>query len=145
MRKKRKRRLGSVSLPGAGAGGWKRVLILASIGFALAAWGATAKEKKSPSNTGVLAGTVFSGAGFALRGAPVLISSAGGAPTPRSKPLEWKTVTDARGEFAVRVPAGSRQYRVEVNAQGFEPQVKEAVVNENERVELNFLLGRQKP
>jgi len=59
--------------------------------------------------------------------------------------MEWKVVSDTRGEFAVRVPAGTHRFRVESKAEGFKIQIKEAVVAENERVELNFLLERQTP
>jgi len=88
---------------------------------------------------------VFSDTGLALRGAPVLVRLLPDEGVQASKPLEWKAVSDARGEFAVRVPAGTHRYRVEVKAEGFKLQAKEAVVAGNERVELNFLLERQTP
>ena len=110
----------------------------------LASWlaaPAVADNKAAPS--GVLAGTVFSDAGFAQPGTRVLIRALPDEGVKKPKPSEWKLVTDSRGEFAVRVPAGRIRYQIEVRADGFLPQKKETYVGIDERVELSFLLERQ--
>jgi len=98
------------------------------------------KKEKKPSaaaaSPAILGGTVFSGAGFALRGAEVLITRT--EPPPGKE--RWKTVTDARGEFFVRLPAGPAKYNVSVRAPGSKPQEKEIAFIADERLEQNFLL-----
>lgn len=117
-------------------------LWLAAAVFA-GALAAPAAAGKNPAPSGVLAGTVFSDAGFAQRGAQVVVRAVPEEGVKRPKPSEWKLVTDGRGEFAVRVPAGRIRYEIEVRADGFLPQKKETYVGIDERVELSFLLERQ--
>lgn len=93
-----------------------------------------------PDQSGVVAGTVFADPGYALRGARVVVRATSTEGAKKPKPSEWKVATDGRGEFAVRVPAGSLRYVVAVEARGFARQEKETLVGINERVELNFLL-----
>ncbi len=88
----------------------------------------------------MVAGTVFADPGYALRGARVVVRATSKEGAKKPKPSEWKVATDGRGEFAVRVPAGSLRYVVAVEARGFARQEKETLVGINERVELNFLL-----
>ena len=125
-----------------------RVLtVLAIGGFCLAggltpaAWAAKKKKDKPPdaatvASPAILAGSIFTGVGFALPGAEVLISLDGAA----SSKQRWKAVSDARGEFFVRLPPGPAKYNVSVRARGLKPQEKQISFLADERLEQNFLL-----
>ena len=67
------------------------------------------------SNDFLVRGTVFTPAGLALPGAELRIRR-GSDKKPR-----WETVTNSRGDFAVRVKMGS-DYEVTVRAKGFQEQ-----------------------
>ena len=95
---------------------------------------ATAGAQRQALPEAVLAGGVFRDNGFALSGAEVAVAQ---APKPKQK---WKTVSNGRGEFAIRVPPGPMRYTVTVKADGFKPQEKEVSVAADERIELNFIM-----
>lgn len=84
----------------------------------------------------MLAGTVFRDAGFALRGAEVVVTpdSAG----KKAKPL--RAASDARGEFFLRLPPGPASYNVVVRASGYKPAEKKVTFGADERLDINFLL-----
>ena len=97
------------------------------------------KEKKPAAGASVsqaiLGGTVFNGAGFAMRGAEVTITREGAQGKER-----WKAVSDARGEFFLRLPPGPAKYNVSVRVPGVRPQEKQMTFEADERLELNFVL-----
>src|SRR5579863_712956 len=70
----------------------------------------------------VVAGTVFREDGFSLSGASVTLLP---KDAPKGKKLE--AVSDARGEFAFRVPAGATAYTVKAARKGFRPCWKRGV------------------
>jgi Carboxypeptidase regulatory-like domain len=84
----------------------------------------------------VVAGTVFRESGFSLPGAAVTLAVKD-APK-KSKRLQ--SVSDARGEFAFRVPPGAATYVVRASLKGFQPVEKEASVSGDERVEVTLVL-----
>jgi hypothetical protein len=84
----------------------------------------------------VVAGTVFRESGFLLRGAAVTLAVKD-APK-KSKRLQ--SISDARGEFAFRVPAGPGTYVVRASLKGFQAVEKEASVSGDERVEVTLVL-----
>lgn len=92
------------------------------------------KERRAQT---VIAGTVFRETGFALRGAEVLVEPVEGG---GGKKTEWRAVTDARGEFAIRVPAGRGAYRLVVTADGYKTYQKQVSVDGDERVEFNVIM-----
>jgi len=103
------------------------------------ALGAADKHKKAVEPYGLIAGTVFRDPGFAFSGALVTI-----VPKPADgsdlKLRLNKAVSDARGEFAFRVPAVPMHYSVRAEAKGFKPVEKAAEINGDERVDVTFLL-----
>ena len=107
-----------------------------------AAWGAADKSKRAAEAYGLVAGTVFQESGLVLRGAEITVR-----PDPEGKPsVKLKTATsfsDARGEFAVRVPALPMRYIVSVRAAGFQKQEKTAELHGEERIDLFFRLERE--
>ena len=91
-----------------------------------------------------MAGTVFQDDGRLLRGATVTLRAdpEGGAPT-KFRPVSIPS--DARGEFAFRVPAAPMRYTVGVRAAGFKPQEKPASISGDERVDVFFQMERAQP
>jgi hypothetical protein len=87
----------------------------------------------------VVAGTVFREPGFALPQARVRLRVLQ-PPAVKKKPRDRQLLSDARGEFAFRLPAGAARYRLEVSAEGFVPQEKEVAVAADERVDSYFEL-----
>ena len=96
-------------------------------------------------NEGVIAGSVFRDSGLSLPGAKVTVTPVAASNTEgKKKPKVVKTQTDSRGEFAVRVPAGAVRYDVSVEADGYEPETKQAQVEWKQRVDLFFRLQAAK-
>jgi hypothetical protein len=84
----------------------------------------------------LVAGSVFRPSGHTLPGAKVTLTPEGG------KRREART--DARGEFAFRVPAKAARYTVEVTAAGLKPATQTVQVQSEERVDLSFLMEAEK-
>ncbi len=116
------------------------LLLLLATGFP--ALGARKKEKilDTAASPAILAGTVFGGAGFAIRGAEVLVTRTDISGAPMAGKNQWKAASDARGEFFLRLPAGPAKYNVGVRAPGLKPGEKRISFTADERLELNFLL-----
>jgi hypothetical protein len=105
---------------------------------------ALARAQRSPSaqeTYSVVAGTVFQQEGRTLRGAEVIVkpSPEDGSPS-RGKPLS--AVSDARGEFAFRVPPMPMRYTVIVRAQGFRAQEKQVSISGEQRADVFFQMER---
>jgi hypothetical protein len=94
-----------------------------------------AGKKKQPEAVAIIAGTVFQSSGHLLRGATVEVVA---EDNPK---LKSKAVTDAQGDFAIRVPAGQRTFAIKASAKGFEPAQKTVEVFENEKVRANLILS----
>jgi len=106
---------------------------------------ASGNKKKSDSRAqepyAIVAGTVFRDDGLALPGADVrLTATPEGSAEPGGKPL--RAASDARGEFAFRVPAAPMRYAVSASAKGFERQEKTVSVQGDERAEVTLVLSR---
>ena len=90
----------------------------------------------------VVAGTVFRPPGFALAGAEIVL-------TVKSPPLglkrgkSFRAVSDRRGEFAIRVPAGKAEYLLAVKAAGYAAQHKPVTIEDEERTDVYFELAPQ--
>jgi hypothetical protein len=100
---------------------------------------ASAKDKKkAPPAVAIVAGTVFRPPGFSLAGAEVTLEPAEKPPEAKT-PVKVKTqkaLSDARGEFAFRVPAMALRYNLSVKAAGFAPARKEVAVAGEERLDV---------
>lgn len=100
---------------------------------------AAARKKAKQASFALIAGTVFRDSGFALPGAEVSVKpSPEGAPNPKIRSVE--TMSDPRGEFAIRVPAAPMRYTVRVKARGFREQSKPVSISGDERVDVFFHL-----
>jgi hypothetical protein len=101
----------------------------------------TAAPKKKPvlDTYAVVSGSVFDDRGYALPGADVLLA-------PEAQPTKANTiemVSDARGEFVIRVPPGPMHYSATVHAKGYQSLRKTVSVEDQERVEVTFQLERE--
>jgi len=105
----------------------------------LVAPAAAEKKPKKPSGaseaSSVIAGTVYRPPGFALPGAAIEIT-----PETEGKSKKMKSVSDARGEFAVRVPAVPMKYKVDVKSNGYVPQQQTVAIEGEQRKDLSFQL-----
>ena len=98
-----------------------------------------AKEKKKEQGEEVFAllvGTCFSEKGFSMRG--VSIEAEIQAPSTQNSKKKWNAVTDSRGEFALRLPAGKIQFLVRANKDGYKPLEKIVLFSNDERQNIRF-------
>lgn len=105
----------------------------------LPAWGA-GKKKAVAEPYALVAGTVFREPGYALPEAQVTVipnPEEGQAPVKIKK---LQALSDARGEFAFRVPSVPMRYTIKVSAKGYHPEEKSASVQGDDRTEVTFEL-----
>lgn len=100
---------------------------------------AVGKDQRLETSYAVVAGTVFRESGLSLPGAEVELSAED--QTQKShRQKRTKLITDARGEFAFRVPAVAAAYKLIVKAAGYQAQEKPVSVAGEERVDVFFRL-----
>ena len=119
-------------------------VLLALLLVAILPVAAAPKKKPAPDTYAVVSGSVFDSSGYALPGADATLApdvQAPGVQAQKVKPIE--AVSDARGEFVVRVPPGPMHYIVAVHAKGYQSQQKTVSVQDQERVEVTFQLERE--
>lgn len=97
------------------------------------------RKRSQAAPSALIAGTVFRNTGLSLPGAEITITPVPSA-EERVKPRPIKTVSDARGEFVVRVPAGPARYRVSAAARGYQAAEQTIEIQGEERADLTFLL-----
>jgi Carboxypeptidase regulatory-like domain len=97
------------------------------------------QAKKPQAPYALVAGTVFREDGRSLPGAEVELAP---APSPQSphKSKKMKAVSDARGEFAFRVPTADLDYSLTAKAPGYQPREKTVKVSGEVRVDVFFRL-----
>lgn len=97
------------------------------------------KRKEAAQPFALIAGTVYRPPGFALAGAGVVIEPISSeAPDVKLKKIE--AVTDARGEWAVRIPPVPATWRVGVKMNGYRPEQRSVSVAGEQRVDLSIIL-----
>jgi hypothetical protein len=133
MKKKRKKRIGTSLI------GSSLVLLLA----ALLPAAAVAKKKPAPDTYAMISGSVFQESGYALPDAAVTLIAEPASGSTVVKPQKMEAVSDARGEFILRVPPGPMNYTIVVAAKGYQSLKKSITVEGQERVEVTFQLERQ--
>ncbi len=136
MMRKRTRTKKKTKRTGVRALRWAAAAFL--LGSVLSAFPAE-RKRSQPAPGAVIAGTVFRNTGLSLPGAMITITPLSGAEAKaKSRPIQ--AVSDARGEFVVRVPAGPARYRVGAVARGYQPAEQTIEIQGEERVDLTFLL-----
>ncbi|MEK7406867.1 MAG: carboxypeptidase regulatory-like domain-containing protein [Acidobacteriota bacterium] len=128
-----KRRTSPGGDPGAGAASLFVAAVVVACGMAA---GGLAFQ---PQSYALVAGTVFRDTGLSLPGAQIRLEPVGDAKAAR-KIKKQEAITDARGEFAIRVPAGPMQYKLRTRAPGYQPQEKPVSVSGEERIDVFFRL-----
>jgi hypothetical protein len=119
--------------------GARGAALLAGLILAVLLWTAPALAVAAGAPYALIAGTVFRDPGFALPGAEVALSVRA-APEKGKRPKPQKALSDRRGEFAFRVPAGKAQYVLTVQAKGFAGEEKTVDISGEERVDVYFYL-----
>jgi hypothetical protein len=108
-------------------------LLIAACACALVCLGG---GKKKIDAYAVVAGTVFRDSGLSLPGVTVTL-----VPKDSPKAKKQQAVSDARGEFAFRVPIAPAAYVLKASLKGFHQGEKEAAVGGEGRVDVTFLLA----
>jgi Carboxypeptidase regulatory-like domain len=96
----------------------------------------------SYANGYLVRGTVFTEKGLAFANVELRLRPAG------EKKFRWRTLTNSRGEFAIRVPKGS-EYEMVVSTKGFKDQLrtidaKSGLTEENIIFRMEALAGDKK-
>lgn len=119
----------------------RRAGFLLVISLLAASWECAAGDKKPPEEYSVVGGTVFRDPGFAVRGAEVSLQPDPETPEQRAvKVKPMKILSDARGEFAFRVPPAAMRYKLAVTCKGYQGQEKTVSITAGERSDATFLL-----
>jgi len=92
-----------------------------------------------PQSYALIAGTVFRDSGLSLAGAQLVLEPAGDSARNR-KLKKMQALSDARGEFAFRVPPEPADYRLVVQAPGYQRAEKQVRVSGEERIDVFFRL-----
>ncbi len=96
------------------------------------------KDDKKTVAQAVVAGTVFTREGFALRGIRVAIRH------KDDKKPKWKAVTDARGEFVLRLPRASGEYEITAGSKNYQNETRSITIEAAERFNLIFRLRNRR-
>jgi len=89
----------------------------------------------------LIAGTVFRDDGLSLPGARVVLEPQG-RPDRRPRTRRQEAVSDARGEFAFRVPPVPSEYLITASAPGFESRQRKVQVQGEERIDVFLRLAK---
>jgi Carboxypeptidase regulatory-like domain len=95
-------------------------------------------QKRADTAYALLAGTVFDQRGFSVAGASVVLTADG-----PSKLKKQEATTDARGEFAFRVPPGKTTWRLRVSRKGFENIEKTGEIDGEGRKDVTIELSAE--
>lgn len=105
----------------------------------LGRWAPAYPADRKPQPYALIAGTVFRENGLSLAGAQLLLEPAGESARNR-KLRKMRAVSDARGEFAFRVPAEAAQYRLAAEAPGYQRAERPVQISGEERIDVFFRL-----
>ena len=99
---------------------WKTILIgIGLCGFLILLQEATLVGKeKEPEPFALLVGTCTNDEGFSLPGATIRVEMQSNE-EKHGKVKRWQTISDARGEFALRLPPGRHTFLVHGSRAGF--------------------------
>lgn len=97
--------------------------------------GAAKEQKQEP--YALLTGTCFNEKGFSLPGVIIIveIKSEAGQKTKKKK---WNMISNSRGEFAIRLPAGDHTFQVSAGKKGIKSVEKTVRFTSDERQDVIF-------
>jgi hypothetical protein len=113
--------------------------MLAAVLLAASFSGVARDKGKSQEPFAIVAGTVFQESGLSLSGAEVTLTPEPGEDGRKPAKPQHQT-TDARGEFAFRVPPERARYRVTASAKRFQKQEKTIEIQAEERADVTLTL-----
>jgi hypothetical protein len=128
----RRRKTGASFLPG---------FLAAALLFGASAMAEAGQRARGPQPYALIAGTVFREDGLSLRGARVVLEPQGEA-SRRQRLKKQEALSDARGEFAFRVPPVPSEYLLTATAPGYQSQERKVQVQGEERIDVFFRLAR---
>jgi hypothetical protein len=102
------------------------------------------KSKNAVAPFALIAGTVYRPPGFALPGVEVAVTPEQ-SEVDGTKLKKTQAVTDARGEWAIRVPPVPAKWRVNVKIDGYRPEQRSVSVEGEQRVDLSITLEPARP
>ena len=122
------------------------LLLLASADALIAAPfnspGADPQKSAASKDYALIVGTVWGADDRPAPGVPIKLRSTTG------KKAKWELVSNSRGEFAQRVPAGRQDYIIEADVKTAKGQPKPAItvqIEDNERQDVGLHLAQQGP
>jgi hypothetical protein len=104
------------------------------------AFAAVTRSEPRNGSYALIVGTVFRDSGLSLPSAELTLTQTAAPEGARKKMKPLRAVSDARGEFAFRVPTLKAGYTVEARAPGFVTEKKEVTIGGDERVDVYFRL-----
>lgn len=110
------------------------LVLTALLALPTVGWPASPKKESKKKHYALLVGSVFTEEGFSLPGVPVSIKR-----KSERKPA-WRTVSDRRGEFAVRLPPGRGTYEVSTLSKERENETRTVEIYGEERADVLFRL-----
>ncbi|HVN78281.1 MAG TPA: hypothetical protein VMW38_04730 [Terriglobia bacterium] len=85
----------------------------------------------------LLVGTCFNEKGLSMRAVAIVVETQISS-EQKLKRKKWTTATDARGEFALRLPAGQARFLVKASKDGYESQERTVDFSSDERQNILF-------
>lgn len=119
--------------------GAKAVVALALMAALPPGWAAAPSGGQRDHAHALISGSVFREDGLSLPGAEIELEAIGGSVQSR-KFKKMRAVSDARGEFAFRVPPVPAEYRLRATAPGCQPEQRQVRVSTEERIDVFFRL-----
>ena len=109
------------------------------LGFAPSPQSSKPAAPDARKNYALIYGTVWDASGRSVAGVPITIRRIS------DKQLKWELVSDARGEFAQRVPVGSQDYIIQANIKTPKGQPKPEItvhIDDDERKDVSIRLSK---
>jgi len=128
----RRRKTGASFLPG---------LLAAALLLTAPARSVAAQKSRGQQSYALIAGTVFREEGLSLPGARVILELQDQT-GPRRRTRRQEAVSDARGEFAFRVPPVPSRYLITAAAPGYQSGQREVQVQGEERIDVFLRLAK---
>jgi hypothetical protein len=110
--------------------------LLAGAAYAFEPAARAQSSSNSHAHDFVIFATIFTDRGFAFPGARVRVRRS------EEKKFRWESVSDTRGELALRVPQDA-QYEMTVEARGFQMQTRKIDAREGNRADLSIRMELQ--
>jgi uncharacterized GH25 family protein len=102
-----------------------------------------AQNSKSAAGYAIIAGTVFNERGFTLRGATISLTPSDPSKLNKQQAKKQDALSDARGEFAFRVPTVAAVWVLKASAKGMQTVEKTVDIEGEVRKDVTFELSAE--